>query len=107
MAKVPMRSVFVVLSFAFVFGLTPASAEKRMFIIGSSPDGYGVDRCLANGGPCGAAVASAYCRSQAFARATSYRKVDRGDVTGAVPSHEGSGCAGGVCATFVAIECLR
>jgi hypothetical protein len=31
----------------------PAVAESRVFIIANHADGYGVDRCLANGEPCG------------------------------------------------------
>ena len=30
-----------------------------MFIIASNSDGYGVDRCLASGATCGAAIATA------------------------------------------------
>ena len=56
---------------------TEAQAERRMFIIPSNVDGYGVDRCLASGEKCGAAAAAAYCRSRQFAEAASYRRVDR------------------------------
>ena len=40
-----------------------ASAENRTFIIANNSDGYGIDRCLANGESCGASVAAAYCQS--------------------------------------------
>ena len=38
----------------------PAAAESRVFIIANHADGYGVDRCLANGERCGVTVATAY-----------------------------------------------
>jgi|SRR6185436_820625 len=85
---------------------TPATAEDRVFIIANNADGYGVDRCLANGERCGNMVATAYCQSQAFAQAKSFRKVERDEITGAVPSGGKNACAGG-CDSFVAIECSR
>jgi hypothetical protein len=76
-------------------------AENRIFIIANDPDGYGVDRCLATGASCGAAVATAYCRSREFAQAASFRRVEREEITGAIPI--------GVTKSeeFVAIECSR
>jgi hypothetical protein len=100
-----MWSLIAVLSAAVIVGAAQAYAEKRIFIIGNSPDSYGVDRCLASGASCGAAAATAYCRSHQFAQARSFRKLDRDEITGAVPA--GSGCAGGQCTNFVAIECTR
>jgi hypothetical protein len=83
----------------------PAIAENRIFIIANNADGYGVDRCLANGEHCGTTVATAYCQSRSFALAKSFRKIDREEITGAVPAG-GSVCSGG-CESFVAIECSR
>lgn len=85
--------------------LVAASAEKRTFIIANSPDGYGVDRCLAKGDACGAAAAAAYCQARQFRTAASYRRVDRDEITGAVPSSAACGRNG--CDEFVAIECRR
>ncbi|HWV53889.1 hypothetical protein [Pseudorhodoplanes sp.] len=85
--------------------ISVASAEKRTFIIANSPDAYGVDRCLANGAACGAAAASAYCQSKDFSTAASYRKVERDEITGAVPASASCGRNG--CDEFVAIECRR
>ena len=102
-----MRSVLAILAAAAVCGAGPAFAEKRLFIIGNSPDGYGVDRCLASGAPCGKAVATAFCQSRQFAQARSYRRVDRGEITGGVPARAPAGCTSGACADFVAIECVR
>ncbi len=100
-----MRTVLAALVL-IALGAASAQAEKRIFIIPSA-NGYGVDRCLATGGSCGAAVATAYCRSREFAAAVSFRKVDRDDITGAVPTSGSGECRGGKCDDFVAIECTR
>jgi hypothetical protein len=85
----------------------PAAAENRTFIIANYADGYGVDRCLATGEQCGDVVATSYCQSQSFAKAQSFRKVDRDEITGAVPTSGKSACAGASCDSFVAITCSR
>jgi hypothetical protein len=82
-----------------------AVAESRTFIIANHADGYGVDRCLANGERCGVTVATAYCQAQAFAEAKSFRKIEREEITGAVPA--GNSVCSGSCESFVAIECSR
>jgi len=84
----------------------PAAAESRTFIIANNADGYGIDRCLANGEPCGVTVATAYCQSRSFALAKSFRRIERDDITGAVPTSGKNACAGS-CDSFVAIECSR
>jgi hypothetical protein len=84
----------------------PAAAENRFFIIANNADGYGIDRCLANGEPCGVTVATAYCQAQSFAQVKSFRKIERDDITGAVPTSGKNACAGS-CDSFVAIECSR
>ena len=84
------------------------AAEKRIFIIANNADGYGIDRCLANGSSCGTPAATAYCRSHEFSRAASFRKVDRDDITGRDPDRgRRTGCHGATCDEFVAIECAR
>jgi hypothetical protein len=101
-----MRAITAVLSVAaFVAALTPALAEKRLFIIANNSDGYGVDRCLASGAACGTAAANAYCASHEFHAAVSFRKIDRDDITGAIPTS--TGCNSARCDEFVAIECGR
>jgi hypothetical protein len=101
-----MRAILAVLSIAAILAaMTPARAEKRLFIIANNPDGYGVDRCLASGAACGNAAAAAYCTSHQFHTALSFRKVDRDDITGAIPVS--TGCRGAGCDEFVAIECGR
>jgi len=103
-----MRSVIAATAFAAVlFGAADAQAEKRLFIIANNADGYGVDRCLASGGKCGETVANTYCHSRAFSQALSFRKVDRDDITGAIPTSESDACHGSNCDNFIAIECTR
>ena len=103
-----MRALLAVSAVAAILiGLAPAQAEKRLFIIANNADGYGVDRCLASGAACGNAAATAYCRSHEFSQALSFRKVDRDDITGAIPTAGGTGCRGSNCDEFVAIECTR
>ena len=101
-----MRSLLAIITFALLLGASAAQAEKRIFIVANNADGYGVDRCLASGAQCGAAAAAAYCKSKEFAQATSYRQVDKDEITGAIPTNAGA-CKGGSCDQFVAIECAR
>lgn len=79
-----------------------AQAEKRIFIVANNADGYGVDRCLATGASCGAAVARAYCRARDYAQVVSYRKADQSEITGTETT-----CRGSACDQYVAIECTR
>jgi hypothetical protein len=103
-----MRFLLTVILFgAAILGGVSAHAERRLFIIANNADGYGVDRCLATGASCGAPVATAYCRAREFNQAVSYRKVDKDDVTGAVPTSASGECRVGSCEEFVAIECSR
>ena len=97
-----MRFIAAVVTVAAVLYVNiSARAEKRIFIIPNQADSYGVDRCLASGASCGAAVAAAYCRSRDFTQVASYRRVERDEITGAIP-------AGFTTAEeFVAIECAR
>ena len=103
-----MRTILVSLAAVLCLCLVnSAQAERRMFIIANDAGGYGVDRCLASGEKCGAPAANSYCKKHEFAEATSYRKVDRDDITGAIPTAGGTGCHGPACDEFVAIECGR
>jgi hypothetical protein len=97
-----MRYLLTALVFTVVFG-SAAQAEKRIFIIANNSDGYGVDRCLATGASCGAALATAYCQARQFVQAASFRKIDRHEITGAVPAINGISARD----EFVAIECTR
>ena len=99
-----LLAMFVIV--AIVAGAAAAKAEKRVFIIANNADGYGVDRCLATGAKCGAAMATAYCKSREFKRAMAYHKVRREEITGAVPL-DAATCGYGRCDEFVAIECVR
>ncbi len=102
-----MRSLLATCTLALLLGATAAQAERRIFIIANNSDGYGVDRCLASGAACGAAAATAYCKSREFAQAVSYRKVDKDEITGAVPTTTAQTCRGGTCDQYVAIVCTR
>lgn len=102
-----MRSLLAAVTAATLCGLATAHAETRLFIVANNPDGYGVDRCLASGARCGHPIAAAYCRSRAFARAVSFRKVARSDITGTIPEGGSSRCPPGGCADFIAITCAR
>jgi len=101
-----MRSLLAIVTFAMLLGASGAQAEKRIFIVANNADGYGVDRCLASGAKCGSAAATAYCKTREFAQATSFRQVDKDEITGAIPTNSGA-CKGGACDQFVAIECSR
>ena len=103
-----MRSVIAAAAFAAVlFAAAAAQADKRIFIIANNADGYGIDRCLASGESCGRAAANSYCRAREFAQALSFSKVDRDDITGAIPSSGPGSCHGATCDNFVAIVCSR
>ena len=102
-----MRSVIAATALAVIMSGAAAHAEKRLFILASHPDGYGVDNCLATGAACGKSVANSYCRSHSFAQADSFRKVSRDDITGAIPTDASASCKGGSCDHFVAIQCSR
>ena len=101
-----MRALLAILVAATIMTAEAAAAERQMFIISSNADGYGVDRCLETGAKCGAAVAAAYCKSRQFIQAASYRRVERDDITGSVPSQAGV-CDGIKCDEMVAIVCTR
>ena len=94
--------IAAVLCSAFV---NPAQAEWRMFVIANDP-GYGVDQCLESGDKCGATAANTYCKKHDYAEADSFRKVDRDDITGAIPDGGSSACRGTKC-SIVAIICTR
>jgi len=103
-----MRTLLASLAAILYVGIAgSAQAERRMFIIANDADGYGIDRCLASAAACGKAAATAYCKTKQFAQAASYRKVDRDEITGTVPSGGTGGCRGSNCADFVAIVCTR
>jgi hypothetical protein len=91
----------------FVLAASAASADSRVFIVANQADGYGVDQCLARGDKCGAHAARSYCQSRDFAQASSYRRVDPDEVTGAVPKAAGGNCNYAGCTEYVAITCQR
>jgi len=84
---------------------SPAFADSRIFIVANQPDGYGIDECLANGAACGASAARMYCESHQFAQASSYHRIDNGEITGAIPASASSPASHGD--AYVAITCQR
>ena len=98
-----MRLLCAALVVASAVISTAAQAEKRTFIIANNADGYGVDRCLATGASCGMMIATAYCQSHDYVRVASFRKIEREDISGNVPTTTGTSARD----EFVAIECLR
>ncbi len=103
-----MRTVISGLAAVICLALvSSAQAERRMFIIQNDADSYGIDRCLSTGAKCGAAAANAYCKSREFAEAATFSKVDRDDITGAIPTGGSGGCKGPKCNDYVAIVCTR
>src|SRR5258707_2769700 len=101
-----MRYILAGLAIAVALCGVAAHAERRIFIIANNADGYGVDRCLASGAACGAAVPAAYCKSRDFAQAQSFHKVDPDEITGAVRSSSET-CHSRSFGHFVAIDCTR
>jgi hypothetical protein len=101
-----MRSLPALLACAYLCAVSVAWADSRVFIIANQADGYGVDQCLARGEECGAHAARSYCQSRDFAQASSYRRVDPDEITGAVPKAAGS-CSHARCSEYVAITCQR
>jgi len=100
-----MRTLFAGLTAVLCLASAAQADERRMFIIANDADGYGIDRCLANGDRCGAAAANAYCKTREFVSAATYHKVDREEITGSVPT--GGTCTGAGCEHYVAIVCTR
>ena len=90
---------------ATVLATAGAAAETRTFVIANSPDGYGVDQCLAEGATCGKVVAAAYCRSQAFEDAVSFRRVEAEEIVTA--ALDATPRADAKRDAFVAIACSR
>ena len=85
-----------------------AMADTRVFIVANHPDGYGIDKCLAEGQHCGASAARAYCEARQFKTASEYRRVVPDDVTSAVSTTGAKNCSDRSCAhEYVAITCER
>ena len=102
-----MRYVLAALTFVAALYLNvSAHAEKRIFIVANNADATASTAASPTGAACGAAAAAAYCRSRDFSQAASYRRLDRDEITGAVPASTSS-CKGANCDEFVAIECSR
>ena len=102
-----MRVLVAFITGTVLLSALPAHAEKRIFIIANDSSGYGVDRCLVSSGSrCGQVIATSYCKAREFSKAVSFRKVDREEMTGAIPS-DADNCQYSQCEQYVAIECAR
>ena len=102
-----MRSLRLFALAAALALAAPAAAETQIFLIDSA-DGYGIDRCLADGKHCGQAVATALCRSNAFAKAVQFGRIDANEITGTLPGGLPlKRCEGPSCPVQVAITCAR
>ncbi len=102
-----MRSWTVVsvaaMTLTLLLSVATVKAETRVFVLANQSDGYGVDRCLALNERCGNVVANAYCQTQNYSEAISYRKVEREEIS---ESTIVNACRG-ACRDLVAIECVR
>lgn len=101
--RLPLLPIFVLIG--AVLSGSAGALETRTFIIANQADGYGVDQCLSKGERCGLVVATAYCQSQHYSEAKSYRKIEPDEITGGVPPSADAVCRG-ACNAF-AIECTR
>jgi hypothetical protein len=101
-----MRLLSALSACVLLLAASAASADSRVFIVANQSDGYGVDQCLARSEKCGAHAALSYCQSRDFAQASSYRRVDRDEITGSVPTASES-CNHAGCKEYVAITCQR
>jgi hypothetical protein len=101
-----MRTTLALFAISFMLAVTSAAADSRVFIVANQADGYGIDQCLAKGEKCGAHAAQSYCLARDFSQATSYRRVDPEEITGAVPKDAAS-CHHAGCNEYVAITCQR
>jgi len=102
-----MRPLSAFIACALLVAASAAAADSRVFIIANHADGYGIDQCLAKGEKCGAPAARSYCQSRDFAQASTYRRVDPDEITGAVPQAGSEKCGGGGCGEYIAITCER
>jgi hypothetical protein len=79
----------ILASGAASFTLLPDPADglarpaQGTFLV-SANDGYGLGDCLTTGGECGQVVANAWCETQGYSRAVSFRLAAPSDVTGSV-----------------------
>ncbi|NJO53690.1 MAG: hypothetical protein HC829_01610 [Bacteroidales bacterium] len=108
-----MRFPRPLLSAVAAFGLSvtaAAAVETETFVI-SNFDGYGVDQCLAEGRPCGQAVAAAWCRSREYNSVVDFGRLDRTNSAGTRQASQGAqlaaNCTGRACGELIAIICAR
>jgi hypothetical protein len=70
-------------SLAFVFSASvalSANSSQRDFVV-PADDGYGMDDCLAEGGPCAKLIADSWCQVNGMKASVSYSAADMTDMT--------------------------
>ncbi len=87
MLRITILTAALATSVALVSSANSAANQPKSkdFVI-LNDDGYGTSDCLAKGSACGKIVADAWCESKGFAKSTSYRPVEPGDITATVPT---------------------
>jgi hypothetical protein len=81
-----MRPVLQLLALAAVlFSAVHAMAENRTYVVSNREQDPLLD-CLATATGCRSSVADAYCQVRGFAQAANFAKIEREDITSAVPS---------------------
>ncbi|WP_051356434.1 hypothetical protein [Azorhizobium doebereinerae] len=95
--------LWLLIAGSLVAGTAALAADTRIFLIENS-DGYGVDTCLANGEPCGAEVANAWCRTHEYGRALDFGRIAVTGSTGVTTIARGESEAK---SPVVAIACTR
>jgi hypothetical protein len=102
-----VKLAIALVALAGLLAASSARAETHIFLVDSS-DGYGIDRCLASGEPCGAAAAAALCQAREYAKAVDFGRIDPAEITGGVPAGiQVKACKGRSCPDIVAITCSR
>jgi hypothetical protein len=102
-----VKLAIALVALAGFLAASSAQAETHIFLVDSS-DGYGIDRCVASGEPCGAAAAAALCQAREYAKAVDFGRIDQTEITGGVPAGmQASACKGRSCPDIVAITCSR
>ncbi len=65
-------------------GTSPRTSGAQAVFVVPANDGYGVGECLASGAACGRVIADAWCQTQGYAHAVSFRPAAAEDITGTV-----------------------
>ena len=80
-----MRNITTISAFSMAFALfasaaLSANSSQRDFVV-PADDGYGMDDCLAEGGPCAKLIADSWCQVNGMKASVSYSAADMTDIT--------------------------